>query len=200
MSQRAIATATKPLPWERPRATRRRGGAGVDVSRRAAIAVMAVALAGCGKGTSIGAAPAGASAGGDEDTLSAKQILQKGGLCSDDRVVDNPPADSPESVIYKMYEAALGPDDEETFGRFRALFPEQRNTRELRENYWTKVRKNAHKYLVEPGKPAFAICRTMPVDNGMKFFIKTNDPRQHPPPITVGDADGTKKILALTPF
>ncbi len=177
-----------------------------DLGRpRAAIgALLAAALllvAGCGKGTSIGAAPVGAEAPSDSDTLTGKQILQKGGLCTEDREVDDPDRDSDEYLIWRLYELALGEDTEEAFQSFRSLFPEQRNTRELREMYWPRLRKNVDKYMIEPGSPAFRICRIMPSDEGKKYFIQTNDPRQHPPPITIGESDGgQKKILAFTPF
>ncbi len=197
----------------------------------AAIAALLCMLpCGCGKGTSIGAAPgtsigeapavakaenerrnaAGVgddSGGGDEptddkrDVLSAKQVLQKGGICSEDREVDDPDPDTDEYLIWRMYELALADDNEESFQGFRQLFPEQRSSRELREMYWPRIRANMHKYMIEPGRPAFRICRTMPTSDGKKYFIMTNDPRQHPPPITIGESDGGKtKILALTPF
>ena len=75
----------------------------------------------------------GAEAPSENDTLSGKQILQKGGLCSEDREVDDPDPDSDEYLIWRLYELALGEDTEEAFQSFRKLFPEQRNTRELRE-------------------------------------------------------------------
>lgn len=169
--------------------------------RAVLIAIALVALIGCGKGTSIGAAPVGAEAPTETDTLSGKQILQKGGLCSEDREVDDPDPDSDEYLIWRLYELALGEDTEDAFQSFRKLFPEQRNTRELREMYWPRVRKNVDKFMIEPGSPAFRICRIMPTDEGKKYFIQTNDPRQHPPPITIGESDGgQKKILAFTPF
>ncbi len=184
----------------------------------------------CGKGTSIGAAPGTvigeapeaakaenerrkAAAGGEEgggsddpiddnrDVLSAKQVLQKGGICSDDREVDDPDTDTDEFLIWRMYELALADDNEDSFQAFRQLFPEQRNSRELREMYWPRIRANVHKYMIEPGRPAFRICRSIATSDGKKYFIMTNDPRQHPPPITIGESDGgKKKILALTPF
>lgn len=160
-----------------------------------------LALPGCGKGTSIGAAPVGVEPTADQDTFTGKQILQKGGLCSEDREVDDPDPESDEWLIWRMYETALADDTEESFQSFRELFPEQRNTRELREMYWPRVRANLVKYIVEPGSPAFRICRIMPTSDGKKYFIKTNDSRQHPPPITIGESDGgKKKILAFTPF
>lgn len=167
----------------------------------AMVGLAGISLAGCGKGTSIGAAPVGAEEPTASDTLSGKQILQKGGLCSEDREVDDPDPDTDEFLIWRMYQLALAEDTEETFQSFRALFPEQRNTRELREMYWPRVRKNVDKFMLEPGSPAFRICRITPSDEGKKYFIQTNDPRQHPPPITIGESDGgQKKILALTPF
>lgn len=172
-----------------------------SLSRWLLVALMALAAVGC-KGTSIGAAPAGATTGteSEPDALSSKQILQKGGLCDLDLVVDDPDPDSDEWVIYRIYQLALAEDTEENFQAFRGLFPDQRNTRQVREMYWPRIRQNVHKYMNEPGDPAFTICRKMKTDDGMKYFVKTADPRQHPPPITIGEADGKKKVLAFTPF
>ncbi|MEY3011730.1 MAG: hypothetical protein RIT45_465 [Pseudomonadota bacterium] len=163
---------------------------------------VALFATGCGKGTSIGAAPAGSTTTDEpeQDTLSSKQILQKGGLCDLDEVVDDPDPDSDEWVIYRLYQLSLAENTEENFQSFRELFPSQRNARQIREMYWPRIRRNVSKYMNEPGEPAYTICRKMKTDDGMKYFIKTTDPRQHPPPITVGEADGKKKVLAFTPF
>lgn len=170
------------------------------------IASLMLAPAACGKGTSLGGAPdkkAGEGKSGDKDdenSLSAKQILQKGGLCTEDREVTEAEEGSDEWVILRIYQLALGPDNAETFETFRAFFPQQRNTRQLKEMYWPRIRKNVHKYLIEPGEAGYVICRIMPTDRGRKYYIKTTDPRQHPPPIEIGERDGDKKVLAFTPF
>ncbi|MCO4760554.1 MAG: hypothetical protein KC502_03575 [Myxococcales bacterium] len=170
-----------------------------------AFAIIALGLSGCGKGSSMGASRskgASHSAKSDKDVLSAKQIMQKGGLCSLDKSVDADDVDkgSDEEVILKLYTYALAKDSPATFKKFRALFPDSMNTRAVKENYWARIRKNVHKYMNEPGEPGFTICRTMGMDRGTKYFIKTNDRRQHPPPIVVGEVDGEKKIISFTPF
>jgi hypothetical protein len=164
-------------------------------------ALLAGAITGCGKGSSVGAPPPGAASGeASADTLSSKQILQRGGLCADERVVDDPEEGSDEWIIYRMYQLAIAEDSEESFQAFRALFPASRNTRQIREMYWPRLRQNVHKFMNEPGDPAYTICRIVPADDGIKYFIQTSDRRQHPPPITIGEADGGKKVLAFTPF
>jgi hypothetical protein len=168
---------------------------------------LAVSLTACSKHTSIGAAPASAQAGDDDDDddksgktkLSGKQIMQKGGLCAEDRIVDAPEEGSNEWVIYRVYELALGPNTPEALDELHGLFPSKRK-RELKELYWPRLRKNVHKFMNEPGKAAYTICRIAKTDKGTKYFIKTSDPKQHPPPITVGDVDGENKIIFLTPF
>jgi len=174
---------------------------------RSLIVLLAVGLAAsvtaCNKGTSIGGSrgkPSGGDKDDNEDTLSAKQILQKGGLCADDREVTEAEKGTDEWLILRIYQLALGPNTDEAFVEFRALFPDARNTRQLKEMYWPRIRKNVHKYMNEPGEAGYTICRTMATDRGRKFYIKTNDPRQHPPPIEIGERDGEKKILAFTPF
>lgn len=167
--------------------------------------IVAVVLAltcasGC-RETAIGKARGDPSAPStDTDTLSAKQILQKGGVCDLDEIVDEPELDSDEWIIFRLYELALAENTEENFQAFRALFPEQRNTRQIREMYWTRARQNVHKFMNEPGKAGYTICRRVIADDGIKYYIKTSDKRQHPPPLTIGEADGKRKITAFTPF
>lgn len=169
------------------------------------LTLLAALTAGCDKGTSMGAPPSGASEEGNTkeasgSTLTAKQILQKGGLCSEDRAVTEAEEGSEEWVILRVYQLALGPNDEASFKAFRALFPDDRNTRQIKEMYWPRIRKNVAKYMNEPGKAGYTICRIMPTDRGRKYYIKTNDPRQHPPPIEIGERDGENKLLSFTPF
>ena len=168
----------------------------------ATAAVLLLVLPGCNKGTSVGSARGGkgGASKSESDTLSAKQILQKGGLCDEDREVTEAPEGTDDWVILRLYQLALGPSSEEAFESFRALFPESRNTRQIKEMYWPRIRKNVHKYMIEPGEAGFVICRTIATDRGRKYYIKSTDPRQHPPPIEIGDSDGSKKVLAFTPF
>lgn len=167
---------------------------------------LAAPLGGCQKHTSLGAPPASADDDDEESdkkddktTLTGKQIMQKGGLCKESRVVENPPKGSEEWVIYRLYELALGPNTPEALDELHTLFPGKRK-RELKELYWPRLRKNVQKFMNEPGKAAYTICRTAKTDKGMKYFIKTSDPKQHPPPITIGDVDGENRIIFLTPF
>lgn len=173
-----------------------------------AMICIALPLTACQKHTAVGAAPESASDDDDNDkggdkgkkgTLSSKQVLQKGGLCKEDRVVDDPEKGSNEWVIYRLYELALGPNTPEALDELHSLFPGKRK-RELKELYWPRLRKNVHKFMNEPGKAAYTICRIAKTDKGLKYFIKTSDPKQHPPPITVGEVDGENKIIFLTPF
>lgn len=173
----------------------------------AAVGTVAMSLSGCSKHTAVGVAPASAQEDDDENEkakagktkLSGKQIMQKGGLCAEDRVVDAPEKGSDEWVILRVYELALGPNTPEALDELHSLFPSKRK-RELKELYWPRLRKNVHKFMNEPGKPAYTICRIAKTDKGLKYFIKTSDPKQHPPPITIGDVDGENKIIFLTPF
>ena len=164
----------------------------------AALAVLALAM-GCRPTTTIGANQAvGESKQAADQTVSSNQLKQKGGICDLNKRVTGP--EGPEGVIWRMYQIALEPDSEETFAKFAALFPSTKNVRDIRENYWQRVRNNMRKYQVEPPKPDFVICRKAYRDDGTMFYIITSDPRQSPPPITVGPADGTDKIVFLTPF
>lgn len=171
--------------------------------------ICATLAAGCGKHTSIGSAPesaeddegdeGGDKAGKKKTTLSSKQILQKGGLCADERIVEDPEKGTDEWVIYRLYELALGPDTPEALDEFAKLFPSKRK-RELKEMYWPRLRRNVNKFMNEPGQAAYTICRIAKTDRGQKYFIKTSDPKQHPPPITIGEVDGEQKIIFFTPF
>ncbi len=184
------------------------GHHGRVLARLLAVAVTSSLLlqAGCGKGSSAGAARKNSgestAAADDKDVLTAKQIMQKGGLCALDQVVerDDVVKGSDEAVILALYTQALAKDTPEAFTKFRALFPDSMNTRAIKENYWVRVRKNAHKFMNEPGQPGYTICRKIATDRGVKYYIKSNDRRQHPPPIVVGEVDGEKKILSFTPF
>ncbi len=166
--------------------------------------LMLAALPGCSKHTSLGSAPGSEGGEGDEKddkktSLSSKKLLQKGGLCEDERAVDAPEKGSEEWLIFRMYELALGANTPEAFEEFTKMYPGKR-PRELKELYWPRIRKNVHKFMNEPGKAGFTICRIAKTDKGNKYFIKTSDPKQHPPPITIGEVDGELKIVFLTPF
>jgi hypothetical protein len=156
----------------------------------------------CDKGSSVGAAPGAAQAvEGSDRTVSKGALTQKGGLCNEERTVSNPDPDSPEWVIWRLYQLALGEDTPANFQAFVQLFPSSRNPRELKEMYWGRMRSTVHKFTtVKPGTPDFVICRSMPVDDGRKYYVVTSDPRQTPPPITVGEVEGKQKIVFLTPF
>ena len=169
---------------------------------RLAVVLLAVSwLVACNGGSSVGKSRGtGPAQPASEQAVGSNELAQKGGGCALNQRVSDPAADSIEWPIWRAYQLALGPDDEAAFQAFAALFPPDRNQRELREMYWPRLRANVHKYIVEPGKPDFTICRTVPVENGRKFFIVTAEAKQMPPPITVGDVEGKPRILFLTPF
>lgn len=160
---------------------------------------LALAASACRPTTTVGSSQAvGESKQAADKTVSSNQLKQKGGLCDLNKRITGPTG--PEGVIWRMYQIAQEPDSEESFAKFAALFPSSKNVREIRENYWQRVRANVKKYLVEPPKPDFVVCRSAFRDEGTMFYVVTSDPRQSPPPITVGPADGTDKIVFLTPF
>lgn len=160
-----------------------------------------VALLGCNGGTGVGKSRGtGPAKSASQQTVGSEELAQKGGGCELNKRVSDPAADSAEWTIWRAYQLALGPDDEAGFQAFAALFTPGRNQRELREMYWTRLRSNVHKYLAEPGKPDYVICRSVPVENGRKYFIVTAEAKQMPPPITVGDVEGKPRIVFMTPF
>jgi hypothetical protein len=164
------------------------------------LACLLTAMA-CGKGSMVGASHGTApSVTGAGRTIGGETLQRQGGLCDDNRRISKPELDSQEWVIWRMYELALGPDTDENFDAFRQLFPSSRNTREIREMYWSRMRNIAHKFAATPGKPDYVICRTMDIDIGRKYFIVSSDPRQTPPPVTIGESEGKNRILFLTPF
>ena len=175
-------------------------------TRAAAIAVLlavscGIAAPACNQGTTIGANQGIAESKKEaERTVSGNDLRQKGGLCDLNKRVTAPDPASPEGVIYRMYELAQKPDTEDALRDFVALFPPSKNAREIKENYWGRMRANVHKYVVEPGKPDYVICRTAYRDEGKMYYVVTSDPRQSPPPITVGQIGGVNKIVFLTPF
>ena len=155
----------------------------------------------CREGTSVGQSRGTAAAKAEsEQTVSAGELAQKGGGCDLNKRVVDPPPETAEWVIWRAYQLALGPDDAAAFAAFVALFPPERNQRELKEMYWPRLRANVHKYVVEPGKPDYVICRSVATDNGRKYFIVSAEPKQMPPPVTIGDIEGRPKIVFLTPF
>jgi hypothetical protein len=167
---------------------------------------IALLVMGCGKGTYLGAAPEGAEETASKEkaagtgTLSSDQLLQKGGRCDVDREVIDPESGTDEWLIYRLYELALGEDTKEAFEAFRALFPSYRNARDIKENYWQRIRKNVHNYLIDPGEPGYTICRIRSTDKGKKYYITPKKKSQYPVPIEVGEDDGELKILKFTPF
>ncbi len=162
---------------------------------------LVLGLAACQGTSSIGHNRGeGASASTANRTIGAESLQKGGGLCDQNRRVSHPEPDAPEWPIWRAYELALGPDTDANFEAFRALFPPGENPRELKEMKWSRIRSSVHKFTVEPGKPDFVICRTMATDQGRKYFIVTSDPRQLPPPITVGEVEGKNRIVFMTPF
>lgn len=179
------------------------------LNRRAAVALACAMLLGCAtlggceKGTSIGAAPAAdddrAGAGGKK--VSSDRLKQRGGLCDVNKLVEEPDPGSDHWVIQQLYKHALAEDEDAAFDAFFALLRDGENKRFQRQTIWPRVRKNAHKFVVDKDKVSYRICRQLETPKGMKYFIKSNDPKQHPPPIIVGpDDEGRKRILFLTPF
>ncbi len=183
-----MALALKSYAWRR-------------IALVATLATLALGCQGCDKGTTIGANRAtGESKGASNRTIEGEALKQKGGLCDENRRVSKPEVESREWVIWRAYELAQGPDSDKTFEAFRQLFPSTMNPRELRELFWTRLRTSVHKMTVEAGKPDYVICRSIETDQGRKYYIVTADPRQTPPPITVGEVEGRNRILFLTPF
>ncbi len=165
------------------------------------VLVMALFVIACNGGTSVGKSRGtGPAKAESQQAVGSNELAQKGGGCELNKRVSDPQPDTAEWMIWRAYQLALGADDEAGFQAFVALFPTDRNQRELREMYWPRLRANVHKYIVEPGKPDYTICRSVPVENGRKFFIVTAEAKQMPPPITVGDVEGKPRILFLTPF
>jgi len=158
-------------------------------------------LAGCNQGTSVGARQStGEAKTGSERAVQGQALMQKGGLCDENRRISDPTPGTPEWVIYRLYELALGPDNETAFKAFVDLFPTTRNTRELRDMYWNHIRKSVAKYTPDAPKADYVICRSNATDEGRKYYIVTSESRQTPPPITVGEVEGRNKIIFLTPF
>ncbi|HAN30296.1 MAG TPA: hypothetical protein DCQ06_01740 [Myxococcales bacterium] len=178
-----------------------RVGSAAVVKRAGVIVTLCLLALGCNKGTSTGAAPKSVS-GIEKDVLSGKQIMQKGGLCALDEEVTpgDPEPGSDEEMLLQLYTYALAKDEKKAFEGFRKLFPDSANTRFIRDDYWVRTRRNIDKFMIEPGEPGFIICRKAKTDRGTKYYIKSNDPRQHPPPITIGEDDGERKIIGYTPF
>lgn len=166
-----------------------------------ACAFLELAASGCRSGTSIGKSRGDAPASPESQRVAtANDLNQKGGGCDLNKRVVDPEEGTAEWVIWRAYQLALGPDSDTAFTDFAALFGPDRNLRELKDMYWTRLRANVHKFLIAPGKPDFTICRSAQADHGRKYFIVTADARQMPPPITVGEVDGHPRILFLTPF
>ena len=169
-------------------------------ARSVAVCLLLV-LGACNQGSSVGARQASDPAkAASNRTVEGQALMQKGGLCDENRRVSSPEQGTPEWVIYRMYELALGPDDEASFQAFADLFPTSRNQRELRDMYWSHIRTSVSKFTPDAPKATYVICRSTATDDGRKYYIATSESRQTPPPITVGEIEGRNKILFLTPF
>lgn len=165
------------------------------------VVVLLVLLCACNQGSSVGARQASDPAkAASNRTVESQALMQKGGLCDENRRVSNPEQGTAEWVIYRLYELALGPDDEASFKAFVDLFPTSRNPRELHDMYWGHIRTSVSKFTPNAPKADYVICRSIATDEGRKYYIATSESRQTPPPITVGEVEGRNKILFLTPF
>jgi hypothetical protein len=167
----------------------------------ACAALLLVVLAACQPTTTVGARRSvGEAKSESQQTLTAEQIKQKGGLCEAERAVNDPDSDSPEWVIWQAYTLAQGPDTDGQFQQFLALFPKGKDPKQIKEFYWNHLRSNVGKYVTTPNKGDFVICRTMAKSDGTQYYIKPRSAEFSAPPMRVGEVDGSWKFTFFTPF
>ncbi len=111
-------------------------------------------------------------------------------------------AGTPEGVIWKLYEAALGDDSDEGFKKFFGLLEAERNSNEkfIRDQHWPRFRKRVKTYVKDENDPSFIVCREVKRgDDETKVFVFSNDPNKGPTPYPMKKVNGEWRISMFTP-
>ena len=111
--------------------------------------------------------------------------------CESTKVIDKPADDTPEWVIWKLYQHVLGainqPEkDEEYFQKFYMMFRDAHKESWVKSQYWPRVKQHIPKYTRNNKDSAFIVCKVIKKNpKSAKFFIKSFSPKKSNHPITV---------------
>lgn len=120
--------------------------------------------------------------------------------CDDGHEVTTGGDQTPEGPLWEAYRLAVGPDGDEAFAKFFALFASGAPERHVREQIWPRVREHVAKYVRDPAKPAYVLCRQLPVGSDRtRIFVKSFDDRKSDPPSVLVKEKGVWKIDVMTP-
>lgn len=152
-----------------------------------------VASAPARAGSVAGAAPAAAGE-------AASPLARVPSNCPEGRTVDAGGNTTPEGVLWDAYSLALQPDGDAGAAEFHRLFVEGTPVSHVRRTLWPRVREHVAKYVADPGKVSYVVCRKVEQPDGrVKIFVKCNDPRKSDPPTVLVRESGAWKIDVMTP-
>ncbi|HOU52761.1 MAG TPA: hypothetical protein PLQ97_02400 [Myxococcota bacterium] len=120
--------------------------------------------------------------------------------CPDQKEVAAGGDDTPEGVLYDAYRLALGDDSEEGREAFYRLFTQGAPKDHILGNIWPRVREHVGKYVADPRRPAYTLCRRVPLAaDRVKIFVRCNDPRKSDPPTVLILEQGKWRLDVMTP-
>lgn len=158
----------------------------------AILATAGMVVCGCRGGNEAGGVPPPGTAVGSVEAPRPR--------CPDERIVAAGDRETPEGTLFLAYQAALGPDDDVAFARFRGLWQPDAQTSHIREQIWPRVREHVRKYVAGESDPTFTRCRRLDLDGGrVKVFVKSNDPEKSDPPTILFRRDEGWVIDVMTP-
>jgi len=123
-------------------------------------------------------------------------------FCPVKGVITSGDTSTPEGTVFLAYKAALR-GTEEAFEDFFGLFASYhaKNKAWIGEAQWTRLLTHVKKYVPDPAKPSYTVCRKEQGNNAdsIKIFVQSNDPKKSDPPITLVKEGSAWKIDVFTP-
>lgn len=120
--------------------------------------------------------------------------------CPEGKVVSLGDRDSPEGTLFLAFQAAMGPDDDQGFQAFRALWHPDALTTHLREQIWPRIREHVGKYVAGPGDATYTACRRVELGGGrVKVFARSAAPEKSDPPTILLSTESGWVIEVMTP-
>lgn len=178
--------------------------------RVASIALLLLLVAGCRKDAPVTGEPAAGKApiatpeaptpkpGTPGETPPALERVASS--CPDQKEVAAGGDDTPEGVLYNAYRLALGDDSEDGREAFYRLFAQGAPKDHILGNIWPRVREHVGKYVADRTRPAYTLCRRVPLAaDRVKIFVRCNDPRKSDPPSVLILEQGKWRLDVMTP-
>ncbi len=178
--------------------------------RTTVMALVWIAVAGCRRDPGPAVAPSSGNpaaeprvTGGKESPAAVEtppMLDRVPSNCPDETVVTAGGDGTPEGVIFDAYGLALGEDTEAAREAFYRLFVQGAPKDHILQNIWPRVREHVGKYVADPTKPAYTLCRRVPLaTDRVKIFVRCRDARKSDPPSVLILEQGKWRLDVMTP-